>query len=103
MSTLIERLFYKPLIWDVKNTHCTKQEENALLDIFEKAMQRAALVPASQLRFELTRIVPKQAALHPFVLTMHVDRVCGQMQWRGVFENADNSKTLEVLGALEKE
>ena len=91
-------------IEDINNDNCSKDEEQLLLDIFEKQIKRTATTLARMAWFTLEDFnlshyaSPQRDEIKHFDLMIERRIINQQTQWWGTFTHGD--KKLEVIGTL---
>ena len=102
----MSKLHWIAYIEDIKNDHCTQEEEQVLLDIFKGQMKRTATTLARMIWFKLEDFnlshyaSAKHDELKHFDLMVERCMIDKQTQWWGTFIHGD--KKLEVIGTLEQ-
>lgn len=97
----MSQLFCTFIITDLQNKNCTNAEEEALLNVFKRAVDRMISELAHQVFQWLGRYaIAKQYGIESFTMSVEHKEVCGQHEWHGVFENG--SKSLKVIAKLEE-
>ncbi len=98
----MSKLFYKAMIEDVQNEHCTGTEREVLLDVFEYTIQKMATTLARKAWYDLQDYATaKRYGIDRFTLLIEHKDVLGQEQWHGVFETG--SKRLQIIATLSPE
>ena len=103
----MSKLHWIAYIEDIKNDHCTQDEEQVLLDIFKGQMKRTATTLARMTWFKLDDFNLScyahfnQDDLKHFDLMIERRIIDKQTQWWGTFTHGD--KKLEVIGTLERD
>ena len=106
----MSKLHWIAYIEDIKNDHCTQDEEQVLLDIFKRQMKRTATTLARMTWFKLGNFNLSYYAdskrdgrdeIKHFDLMIERRMINKQTQWWGTFTHGD--KKLEVIGTLERD
>ncbi|MBX2807866.1 MAG: hypothetical protein KTR20_04465 [Cellvibrionaceae bacterium] len=103
----MSKLHWIAYVEDIKNNHCTQDEEQVLLDIFKSQMKRTATTLARMIWFKLEDFNlsyyagPNRDGIKHFDLMIERRMIDKQTQWWGTFTHGD--KKLEVIGTLERD
>lgn len=98
----MSKMYYKGIIEDVRNSACTDQELEVLIDIFTNTVKKTATTLARKAWFDLRDFHgTRDNGTHYFTFKLDREDHKGKDHWRGTFEN--NGKKLVVFGYLTKD